>query len=49
MLDWVIVLIVLLSVLQAMGQGFFYEFFSLAGWLWDIYIAVPAGIRVAAT
>lgn len=31
MLDWVIVLIVLLSVLQAMGQGFFYEFFSLAG------------------
>lgn len=30
-LDWVIVLIVLLSVLQAIGQGFFYEFFSLAG------------------
>lgn len=30
-LDWVIVLIVLLSVLQAIGQGFFYEFFSLVG------------------
>jgi membrane protein required for colicin V production len=30
-LDWVIVLIVFLSVLQAIGQGFFYEFFSLAG------------------
>jgi membrane protein required for colicin V production len=30
-LDWVIVLIVALSVLQAIGQGFVYEFFSLAG------------------
>jgi membrane protein required for colicin V production len=30
-LDWVILLIVLLSVLQAIGQGFFYEFLSLAG------------------
>src|ERR1035438_1678854 len=30
-LDWVILLIILLSVLQAIAQGFFYEFFSLAG------------------
>ena len=30
-LDWVIVLIVLLSVLQAIAQGFFHEFFALAG------------------
>jgi len=30
-LDWVLVLIVFLSVLQAISQGFFYEFFSLAG------------------
>jgi membrane protein required for colicin V production len=30
-LDWLIVLIVLLSVVQAIGQGFFYEFFSLVG------------------
>jgi membrane protein required for colicin V production len=29
--DWAIVLVVLLSVLQAIAQGFFYEFFSLAG------------------
>jgi membrane protein required for colicin V production len=30
-LDWVILLIIVLSVLQAIAQGFFYEFFSLAG------------------
>ncbi len=30
-LDWVIVLIVVLSVLQAIGQGFFYEFFCPGG------------------
>ena len=30
-LDWVIVLIVLLSVLQAISSGFLREFFSLAG------------------
>ena len=29
--DWALVLIVLVSVLQAIAQGFFYEFFSLAG------------------
>ena len=30
-LDWVILLIIVLSVLQAIAQGFFYEFFSLGG------------------
>jgi membrane protein required for colicin V production len=30
-LDWLIVLIVLLSLLQAISQGFFHEFFSFAG------------------
>jgi membrane protein required for colicin V production len=30
-LDWVIVLVVLFSTLQAMTEGFFYEFFALAG------------------
>jgi membrane protein required for colicin V production len=30
-LDWVLVFSVLLSILQAIRQGFFYEFFSLAG------------------
>lgn len=31
LLDWVIVLIVLLSTLQAVAEGFFHEFFLLAG------------------
>jgi membrane protein required for colicin V production len=30
-LDWVIVLFVLLSAVQAIAEGFFHEFFSLAG------------------
>jgi membrane protein required for colicin V production len=30
-LDWLIVLVVLISTLQAITEGFFYEFFSLAG------------------
>ncbi len=30
-LDWVIVLVVLFSALQATAEGFFHEFFSLAG------------------
>jgi len=30
-LDWLIVLVVLLSTLQAITEGFFHEFFSLAG------------------
>jgi membrane protein required for colicin V production len=31
LLDWILVLIVLFSVLQATAQGFFYESFALAG------------------
>jgi membrane protein required for colicin V production len=30
-LDWVIVVVVVMSVLQAIAEGFFHEFFSLAG------------------
>ena len=47
-LDWVIVLIVLLSVLQAIGQGFFYEFFSLAGVVAGYLLAAWEYPRVAA-
>jgi len=31
LLDWVLLLVVVMSVFQAFVQGFFYEFFSLAG------------------
>lgn len=47
-LDWVIVLIVLLSVLQAIGEGFFHEFFSLAGVVAGYLIAAWEYPRVAA-
>jgi len=47
-LDWVIVLIVLLSVLQAIAQGFFYEFFSLAGVIAGYLLAAWEYPRVAA-
>ena len=47
-LDWVIVLIVVLSVLQAIGQGFFYEFFSLAGVIAGYLLAAWEYPRVAA-
>ena len=40
MLDWVIVLVVLLSTVQAISQGFFREFFSLLG--------IVAGYLIAA-
>jgi membrane protein required for colicin V production len=30
-LDWLIVLVVLMSTLQALSEGFFHEFFALAG------------------
>lgn len=46
-LDWIIVLIVLLSVLQAIGQGFFYEFFSLAGVIAGYLLAAWEYPRVA--
>jgi len=45
--DWVIVLIVLLSVLQAIAQGFFYEFFSLAGVIVGYLLAAWEYPRVA--
>jgi membrane protein required for colicin V production len=47
-LDWVMVLIVLLSVLQAIAQGFFYEFFSLAGVVAGYLLAAWEYPRVAA-
>lgn len=47
-LDWAIVLIVLLSVLQAIAQGFFYEFFSLAGVILGYLLAAWEYPRVAA-
>ncbi|MGC2109831.1 MAG: CvpA family protein [Candidatus Korobacteraceae bacterium] len=47
-LDWVIVLIVLLSVLQAIGEGFFHEFFSLAGVVAGYLAAAWEYPRVAA-
>jgi membrane protein required for colicin V production len=46
--DWAIVLIVLLSVLQAIAQGFFYEFFSLAGVIVGYLVAAWEYPRVAA-
>ncbi len=48
MLDWVMVLIVVLSVLQAIAQGFFYEFFSLAGVVAGYLLAAWEYPRVAA-
>ena len=47
-LDWVMVLIILLSVLQAIAQGFFYEFFSLAGVIAGYLLAAWEYPRVAA-
>jgi membrane protein required for colicin V production len=47
-LDWVILLIILLSVLQAIAQGFFYEFFSLAGVIVGYLLAAWEYWRVAA-
>jgi membrane protein required for colicin V production len=46
--DWAIVLVVLLSVLQAIAQGFFYEFFSLAGVIVGYLLAAWEYPRVAA-
>ena len=46
--DWVMALIVLLSVLQAIAQGFFYEFFSLAGVVAGYLLAAWEYPRVAA-
>jgi len=46
--DWALVLIVLVSVLQAIAQGFFYEFFSLAGVVVGYLLAAWEYPRVAA-
>jgi len=46
--DWALVLIVLLSVLQAIAQGFFYEFFSLAGVIGGYLLAAWEYPRVGA-
>ncbi len=47
-LDWVILLIVVLSVLQAIAQGFFYEFFSLGGVIVGYLLAAWEYPRAAA-
>jgi membrane protein required for colicin V production len=47
-LDWVILLVVLINVLGAIGQGFFYELFSFAGVLLGYLIAAWQYPRVAA-
>jgi membrane protein required for colicin V production len=50
--DWVVVLIILLSTIQAAAEGFFVEFFSLAGAVvgyllaaWE-YPVTARGLRV---
>jgi membrane protein required for colicin V production len=46
-LDWVVLLIIVLSVLQASAQGFFYEFFSMAGVIAGYLLAAWEYPRVA--
>jgi membrane protein required for colicin V production len=46
-LDWLILLVVLLNVLGAIGQGFFYELFSFAGVIVGFVIAAWQYPRVA--
>jgi len=47
-LDWLIVLIVLISTVQALTEGFFHEFFSLAGVVVGYLIAAWEYSRLAA-
>lgn len=47
-LDWVLLLIILLSILQAIGEGFVHEFFSLAGVVVGYLLAAWEYPRVAA-
>src|SRR5690349_6551876 len=47
-LDWLVVLVVLLSTLQAITEGFFHEFFSLAGVIVGYLVAAWEFPRVAA-
>jgi membrane protein required for colicin V production len=46
-LDWLILFVVLMSVLGAIGQGFFYELFSFAGVIAGYLIAAWQYPRVA--
>lgn len=47
-LDWLIVLVVLFSTLQAIAEGFFHEFFALAGVVLGYLIAAWQYPRAAA-
>ena len=47
-LDWIILFVVLMNVLGAIGQGFFYELFSFAGVILGYVIAAWQYPRVAA-
>lgn len=47
LLDWILILIVVLSALQAIAQGFFYEAFALAGAVVGYLIAAWEYPRVA--
>ena len=47
-LDWMILLVILVNVLGAIGQGFFYELFSFAGVILGYLIAAWQYPRVAA-
>jgi membrane protein required for colicin V production len=46
-LDWLLLLVVVLSVLQAIAQGFFHEFFALAGVVVGYLLAAWEYPRVA--
>ena len=47
-LDWMILFVILMNVLGAIGQGFFYELFSFAGVILGYLIAAWQYPRVAA-
>lgn len=47
-LDWAIVLVILLSTLQAVAEGFFHEFFGLAGTVIGYLVAAWEYHRLAA-
>ncbi len=47
-LDWAIVLVIVLSTLQAIAEGFFHEFFALAGTALGYLVAVWEYHRLAA-
>jgi membrane protein required for colicin V production len=47
-LDWAMVLVILLSTLQAIAEGFFHEFFGLAGTILGYLVAAWEYHRLAA-